>query len=68
MIGACCPGYNELCGRRWNAEQLLSDAGRNADVAFLSAIDAKTVFVILFVSSLFWLVDLLRCCDGGADH
>jgi len=40
MIRACCPGYNELCGRKWNAEHLLSDAGYNADVAFLSALDS----------------------------
>ena len=37
LIRVCCPGYNELCGRRWAMQALLQDAGYIADVAFLSS-------------------------------
>ena len=37
LICNCCPGYNELCGRRWTVQVLLVDAGYIADVAFLSS-------------------------------
>lgn len=37
LIRVCCPGYNELCGRRWTVQTLLTDAGYIADVAFLSS-------------------------------
>ena len=39
LIRACCPGYNELCGRRWSVHTLMVDAGHVADVAFLCALD-----------------------------
>ncbi len=57
MIIACCPGYNELCGRRWHAKALLVDACYNADYAFMSALavwqdlQSNIVFASSFASS-----------------
>ena len=39
MIRVCCPGYNELCGRRWSVQTLMVDAGHVADLAFLCTLD-----------------------------
>ena len=70
LIRVCCPGYNELCGRRWTMQALLYDAGYIADVAFLSSsillrrtclVDALLVDVCVCVQE--WLSNEQSLCN-----